>query len=82
MKFLCRKLRRVSVSYTIGTELPEPRNGAQAMLVPVESQHETKGGIVEIHVWTFLPSPFEEGKCYEMDPSSREYMREVVEKLA
>lgn len=68
MRFRCRKVRSAQVSYAIpGNPLSEPRNGAQAMLVPVEAQHATPGGLVEMHIWTFLPCPYEEGKYYDID---------------
>lgn len=82
MRWYCRKLRNANVSYTVGedsanAQRPEPRNGFQAMLVPVESQHEVPSGFVEIHIWTFTPSPFEEGKYYEADVVFQE-LKKVV----
>ena len=78
MKFRCRKVRDSSAVYSNPDGTTQSKRGFTVFLMPVESQHEQTGGILEIQMILWNSCAYKEGHEYELNLQDvEEYVPEV-----
>lgn len=78
MKFRCRKVRDSSAVYSNLDGTTQSKRGFTVFLMPVESQHEQAGGILEIQMILWNSCAYKEGREYELNLQDiEEYVPEI-----
>ena len=78
MKFMCRKVRDTNAVYANNLGQSTLAKAVEVFLVPVESQHAVAGGVLEVKLWLWNSSPYQEGHEYELNLQDvEEYVKEV-----
>ena len=78
MKFHCRKVRDSSAVYSNPDGTTQSKRGFSVFLMPVESQHEQAGGIIEIQMTLWNACMYKEGHEYELNLHDvEEYVQEI-----
>ena len=78
MKFRCRKVRDSSAVYSTPDGLTQSKRGFTVFLMPVESQHEQAGGVLEIQMTLWNACVYKEGHEYELNLQDvEEYVPEI-----
>ena len=78
MKFHCRKVRDSSAVYSNPDGTTQSKRGFSVFLMPVESQHEQAGGIIEIQMTLWNACMYKEGHEYDLNLHDvEEYVQEI-----
>jgi len=78
MTFRCRKVRDSSAIHSDPDGTTQSKRGFTVFLVPVESQHEQAGGILELQMTLWNTCMYKEGHEYELNLQDvEEYVQEI-----